>query len=155
MAEAVGSAAISSFWPNPLGLVLADVGSRAVEVSADEAGYGWFVGPTPLRDEEFRAGAPGSPLTALPGTAASGRMGLLTVVPHEMGHLAGRDDVATPGHADGLMADTLALGPAGSMPSTQFSPAGCSPARRNKPLEEPCDRSLVLVLSAGRITRQE
>jgi hypothetical protein len=71
-------------------LGLADVGSHTVWVSADAMGYAWFGDPTPLRDEAFRVGAPGSPLTALAGTAASGRMDLLTVVLHEMGYLAGR-----------------------------------------------------------------
>jgi hypothetical protein len=36
--------------------------------------------PSPSR---IRVGAPGSPLAALPGTAASGRMDLLTVVLHD------------------------------------------------------------------------
>jgi hypothetical protein len=106
-------------------------------VSAAAAGYGWFVGATPLRDEEFHVPAPGSPLTALPGTAASDWMDLLRVVLHEMGHLAGRADVATAGNADDLMADTLTPGLAGSRSSTRCSPTGCSPARRNQPPEVP------------------
>jgi hypothetical protein len=79
-------------------------------MSPNAAGSGWFVDPTPLRDEEFGVGTPGSPLTALPGTAAAGRMDLLTAVPHVMGHLAGRPDLGTAGHGGDLMADTLALG---------------------------------------------
>ena len=44
-----------------------------------------------------------------PGLAA-GRMDLLTVVLHEMGHLAGRRDVSTAGHPNALMDATLAPG---------------------------------------------
>jgi hypothetical protein len=90
-------------------LGLAYPAANRVVISADAAGYGWFVDASPLRDAEFAVGTPGSPLTALPGTAA-GRMDLLTAVLHEMGHLAGRPDVSTAGHGDDLMADTLAPG---------------------------------------------
>jgi hypothetical protein len=63
-----------------------------------------------LSDAEFAVGTPGSPLTALPGTAAAGRMDLLTAVPHEMGHLAGLPDQPGTGRSDGLMTDVLAPG---------------------------------------------
>jgi hypothetical protein len=82
----------------------ADARARRVVLSADGAGHGWFVDTTPLQDEEFAAGAPGSPLVALPGSPAAGKEDLLTAVLHEMGHLAGRPDGGT-----GLMA--AALGP--------------------------------------------
>jgi hypothetical protein len=66
----------------------------------DAAGHGWFVDPTPNDDAEFDAG-----LVALAGTAAAGRFDLLTVLRHELGHIAGL------GHdADGLMTDVLATG---------------------------------------------
>jgi hypothetical protein len=97
----------------PLGgayLGLTDTASRVVEISPNAAGYGWFVDATPLQDEEFRPGAAGTPLLARPGTTAAGKMDLLTVVLHEMGHLAGRADVAASGHADDLMAEALAPG---------------------------------------------
>jgi hypothetical protein len=90
-------------------LGLAYVNDNRVVISADAAGYGWFVDPTPLQDEEFRVGTPGSPLTALAGGPAAGKMDLLTVVLHEMGHLAGRPDLDGPAGA-GLMADALAPG---------------------------------------------
>jgi hypothetical protein len=70
-------------------------------LSPNAAGYGWFVDATPGQDEEF--GADGA---ALAGGPAAGRMDLLSVVLHELGHLAGRaDDDGTD-----LMAGTLALG---------------------------------------------
>jgi hypothetical protein len=80
----------------------ADAAARRVTLSADAAGYGWFVDPTPLQDEEF---APGAPAAALPDSAAAGREDLLTAVLHEMGHLAGHPDSGT-----GLMSGSLAAG---------------------------------------------
>jgi hypothetical protein len=84
----------------PSGVLGLTSGNR-VQVSADAAGYGWFVDPTPLEDEEFGAGS-----VALAGTAAAGHEDLLTVVLHEMGHLVGMgDDSGTD-----LMARVLAPG---------------------------------------------
>jgi hypothetical protein len=91
-------------------LGLADPAANRVVVSPDAAGYGWFVDATPLTNEEFAVGTLGSPLAALSGTAAQGRMDLLTTVLHEMGHLAGRPDQPGTGLSDGLMTDLLATG---------------------------------------------
>jgi hypothetical protein len=80
--------------------VLGLTSGNTVRISADAAGYGWFVDPTPLQDEEFSGGV------ALAGSAAAGHEDLLTVVLHEMGHLAGLgDDSGTD-----LMARVLAPG---------------------------------------------
>src|SRR5262249_12810709 len=60
------------------------------------AGWGWFVDPTPLNDSEFTT--PGN-------QGEQGRMDLLTVLEHEVGHLLGR------GHeAEGVMQETLGAG---------------------------------------------
>jgi hypothetical protein len=91
-------------------LGLADPATATVQIDAGAAGGGWFVDPTPLQDEEFRVGAAGSPLAALPGTAAAGHMDLLTAVLHEMGHLAGRPGRDAQAHAGDLMADVLTPG---------------------------------------------
>jgi hypothetical protein len=84
-----------------------DVAADQVLLSADAAGYGWFVDPTPGQDEEF---APGSPLVAPPGSPAAGKMDLLTAVLHEMGHLAGSPDEGAASRPGDLMADMLAPG---------------------------------------------
>jgi hypothetical protein len=81
-------------------LGLADQSSGRVLLDEDAAGLGWFVDPTPSSDEEF--GPAGS------GGEAEGRMDLLTVVLHEMGHLAGLPDQDSPG--TDLMAPTLSAG---------------------------------------------
>jgi hypothetical protein len=90
-------------------------------VDADAAGFGWFVDATPLDDTEFwvRRGE----LLARMGTEARGRMDLLSVVMHELGHVLGRDH-----EADGVMRETLAPGvrtvPQASLPAS--TPAGIS-----------------------------
>jgi len=60
------------------------------------AGWGWFVDATPRDDSEFTT----------PGDQGEvGRMDLLTVMEHEVGHCLGRE------HYDsGLMQDTLTAG---------------------------------------------
>jgi hypothetical protein len=83
--------------------------TQTVVLDANAAGYGWFVDPTPLQDEEFARDDTGA-LAALPGEPAAGRMDLLTVVLHEMGHLVGNGDLNTATHPNSLMDDTLALG---------------------------------------------
>ncbi len=59
----------------------------AVDEDADR--FGWFVDPTPLRDEEFAKELTSTARVAGEGTAASGRYDLMTVLLHEMGHILG------------------------------------------------------------------
>jgi len=75
-----------------LGQTEADVIS--IDVTAD--GHGWFVDPTPADDSEFVLGDDGR-LIAMTDGPAAGRMDLLTVVLHELGHVVGFDhtDVLT------------------------------------------------------------
>jgi hypothetical protein len=90
----------------PGGILGLTAGQR-ITIDPTAAGHGWFVDPTPLSDEEFAAGAP---LVASADSPAAGKMDLLTVVLHEMGHAVGRDDISTdPGSGD-LMAALLPAG---------------------------------------------
>src|SRR5262249_2801924 len=86
-------------------LGLANVATHTVIIDTTAQGYGWFVDATPLKDEEFNAQG-----IALAGSPAAGRMDLLTVVLHEMGHMVGWDDLdpATAGNA--LMNGVLGTG---------------------------------------------
>jgi hypothetical protein len=97
------------------------VAARRVTLSADAAGHGWFADGTPLADEEFAPGGPGSPLVALPGSPAAGKEDLLTAVLHEMGHLAG-----SPDGTSGLMQGALGLGTRdlGALDSVFAAPGG-------------------------------
>src|SRR5262249_38887549 len=90
-----------------LGLTLPGAGQ--VVISTDAARHGWFVDPTPLDDEEF-AQSPWGALYAQPGTAAAGKMDLLTTGLHEMGHLAGKANVDATVSPDDLMGDVLGAG---------------------------------------------
>jgi hypothetical protein len=92
--------AITDLGDDNLGLAFEDEGT--VWIDDDAAGYGWFVDPTPLEDSEFVGCMCGSP--------AKRRMDLLTVVLHELGHLAGLPDLDPASNPDALMAATLPTG---------------------------------------------
>jgi hypothetical protein len=78
------------------GLTLGRAEGGIIWLDDNAAGWGWFVDQTPWEDSEF----------STPGNQGEqGRMDLLTVLEHEVGHLLGRDH-----EADGLMAATLTPG---------------------------------------------
>jgi hypothetical protein len=103
-----------------------------VDVTA--AGYGWFVDPTPADDSEFGLGMAGSP--------AAGRMDLLTVVMHELGHVIGLES-RYDGDPSDLMYVYLGTGtrrlpaaadlPAAAIPAIPSMPATSSVAGVNDP----------------------
>ncbi len=69
-----------------LGLATADT----IYIDATAAGFGWFVDTTVAEDSEFTFDASGT-LIAATDSDAYGRMDLLTVVSHEIGHILGID----------------------------------------------------------------
>ncbi len=89
-----------------LGLTFGE--THTVVISDNAAGYGWFVDPQPQGDTAFVR--VNGTLVAAPGSPAAGSMDRLTVVLHEMGHLAGRPDLNSPADANDLMADMLSPG---------------------------------------------
>jgi hypothetical protein len=70
---------------------------QAIWIDRDAAGYGWFIDPSRAGDAAF---------PAVPGSAAYGKVDLLTVVEHELGHELGLGDSA----GNGLMGEYLAPG---------------------------------------------
>jgi hypothetical protein len=81
-------------------------GSR-VYLDVNAAGNGWFVDPTPAVDEEFASSGSQQPLTAVDPRALD-RIDLLTVVEHELGHVAGLGDLDT--SMNDLMSGVLGTG---------------------------------------------
>ncbi|MCE5268513.1 MAG: M36 family metallopeptidase [Planctomycetaceae bacterium] len=77
-----------------------------VMIDSDAAGHGWFIDQTPLLDEEFRYDSAASQRSIDP--AALDRIDLLTVVMHELGHVAGLDDISS--SANRLMDAKLVAG---------------------------------------------
>ena len=71
------------------GQALAETFGHVVVIDADAAGWGWFVDPTPNDDREFGGAGSDGTARASSSSAAYGRMDLLTVVMHEIGHLLG------------------------------------------------------------------
>ncbi len=89
------------------GLLFGQTLWTTILIDRNAAGFGWFVDRTPSVHEEFRAIAPGGDLRAVDRRAVD-RIDLLTVVAHELGHLAGLDDLdSRPGS---LMSSTLPAG---------------------------------------------
>jgi hypothetical protein len=79
------------------GLTLGKAAAGAIIwLDSNAAGWGWFVDATPRNDYEFTT--PGN-------QGEQGRMDLLTVLEHEIGHLLGRDHETT-----GVMQETLDAG---------------------------------------------
>ncbi|MDO9285445.1 MAG: hypothetical protein Q7U26_11145 [Aquabacterium sp.] len=84
------------------GLTLGQAEGGLITLDRDAAGWGWFVDRMPQDDREFALGAQGLVATAGP---AAGRMDLLSVLTHELGHVLGL------GHGDdGVMGQSLQAG---------------------------------------------
>jgi hypothetical protein len=80
-----------------------------ITIDQDAAGHGWFIDPTSSRNEEFSRAGDGSFL-ALPDGPADGRIDLLSVVMHEMGHILGLNDLRAPVDSNNIMNDILSPG---------------------------------------------
>ncbi len=78
-------------------------------IDVNGAERGWFVDTTPAGNEEFDSKAESRPIASQDGPA-SGRMDLLTVVLHELGHVLGWEDLDPRVNPDELMAETLPAG---------------------------------------------
>jgi hypothetical protein len=74
---------------------------NAIQIDTNAAGRGWFVDLSPTESSEFSIRMDRNVLTAAPGSEAFGRVDLLTVVTHEIGHLLGF------GHDDALSVSVM------------------------------------------------
>ncbi len=80
-------------------------GAGVVQIDINGAGWGYFVDDSPYDDSEFALLASGG-LRADEDSDAYGRIDLLSVVLHELGHILGHDH----GDEDDLMGETLETG---------------------------------------------
>ena len=90
------------------GLYLGASSAGSIRIDSDGAGHGWFLDKSPDEDGEF--GGSGSCLSADAGGPAAGRMDLLTVLMHEIGHQLGLADDFNLNSADSLMYGRAHLG---------------------------------------------
>lgn len=81
--------------------------NTAIYLDTNAAGYGWFVDTTPKSNREFKKTSSASELKAKDNSAAFGKMDLLTVVMHELGHRMGFGHTSDPTN---LMAEDLDVG---------------------------------------------
>lgn len=88
------------------GSYLGMAAGNTIYLDADAAGNGWFVDRTPRRSEEFQVTRVGGEMLAVDPRAVD-RIDLLSVVSHELGHMAGLADSDAPGD---LMNRTLSAG---------------------------------------------
>jgi hypothetical protein len=84
--------------------------SGHVSISADAAGYGWFVDPTPNDNSEFGHVISATQAFTDPTQAAAGHMDLLTTVMHEMGVQLGLSDAYDTAASSDLMFVELTAG---------------------------------------------
>ncbi|MEZ6120091.1 MAG: hypothetical protein R3C28_26460 [Pirellulaceae bacterium] len=88
------------------GLVLGEANGQRIALDTNASGFGWFIDSTPRQNDEFLVD--GSTLVARPGTDATGRMDLLSVITHELGHVLGFQH--NDHDSDRVMAESLAPG---------------------------------------------
>jgi hypothetical protein len=91
------------------GLALGYTSGTTIQIDLDAAGFGWFVDTTPEDNNEFTLQSDGTFL-ADPSSPASGKMDLLTVVIHELGHVLGLDDSGLNTKSSDVMTPVLTAG---------------------------------------------
>jgi Ca2+-binding RTX toxin-like protein len=87
-----------------------DESSNQIVIDEDAAGWGWFVDSTADDSTEFEQTVSSTELQSRDGDDLDGRIDLLTVVMHELGHVAGFDDLLPHQFDNSLMSLELELG---------------------------------------------
>ncbi|MCC6572252.1 MAG: hypothetical protein IT462_00555 [Planctomycetes bacterium] len=140
-----------------------------VRLDINAGGYGWYVDTTPGDDDEFetapRVNAGGrsdkgqntpallpglSRMFTTPDKAPAGRMDLLTVVMHELGHVIGKDSTFDESDRDELMYAYLVTGER-RLPSVGVR---LSRARRAEAADRGRGRAASLPVGPAAATRQ-
>ncbi|PQO34276.1 hypothetical protein DTL21_12140 [Bremerella cremea] len=87
------------------GTQLAKTVGSVIYLDQDAAGWGWFVDSTPLDSSEYTVSADGGRRVAAADSPAAGRIDLLSVLLHELGHVSGLDHTS-----EGMMSSTILPG---------------------------------------------
>jgi Ca2+-binding RTX toxin-like protein len=87
-----------------------EIAGDTIVVDLNAAGHGWFIDLTPDADEEFLATDEDGVLVAISESDAAGRIDLVTVIAHELGHVLGCVDEDPSDGSTTLMDGTLAPG---------------------------------------------
>ncbi|MFL6844992.1 MAG: Ig-like domain-containing protein [Allosphingosinicella sp.] len=90
------------------GIYVGSAETGTINIDTDGAGKGWFVDSTPGDDSEYSGS--GTSLAAIPGGAAGGKIDLLTVLMHELGHQIGLSDDYNRNDASDLMYGYVNIG---------------------------------------------
>ncbi|CAM5793933.1 LEPR-XLL domain-containing protein [Rhizobacter fulvus] len=101
------------------GASLAEYLDGRITIDIDAAGMGWFIDPTPRDDREFRGS--GAVLAATASGGAAGRIDLLSVLAHELGH------AMSFGHSAGGVMDEQRLPGQRALPDGWFGVAPSVP----------------------------
>ena len=89
------------------GSVLGQTNASSITLDTTASGYGWFIDPTPADNSEFLPTSNPYEWVAKAGSAAAGKMDMLSVLLHEYGHALGIDHSTDP---NDYMGTTLPLG---------------------------------------------
>lgn len=92
------------------GDTLALKSGQVIMIDPDATGQGWFIDSSPWNDVEFSNSVSKSELRADASDPAFGKVDLLTVISHEMGHILGLNHPDSSDGFDNLMSATLPVG---------------------------------------------
>src|SRR5688572_6555151 len=121
------------------GWTIAETSDEGITLDDDAGGFDWYVDSTPSDDSEFAGGDDG--MQAIEGSDAEGRVDLLTVVTHELGHYLGLT------HEDAISEATAFMQP-GTRPGMRTLPRGHA-VQAEEPLTDAVTAQLIETLKAA------